>query len=332
MKKCKVIDKIRLIIKEVDKMKTFWKIFVVAFLSFAIIFSGLAWSFNKYMREEDPSNIPVVLVDENDKTGDPELDKLLKLVRDSKRVNLVFLGLEDARSDTIIFISFDPESKSLDGISIPRDTYLVREGYNRADQKKINAAYGAHGGTGVKTVVSSLLHGVPVDYYVTITYKGVEAIVDSIGGVPMYIPEIMKYDDPYSNPPTHIYIEPGNQVLNGSKSVDFLRYRQPNKGSGAMDRHGDLGRVKAQQEFIQSAMKKILGPKLPNAVASGFKHVKTDVTLQVAMKYAANAVGLKTEDINMKTLPGEARYERGGSYFFHDSQATKELLIDMYSN
>ncbi|HZK58070.1 MAG TPA: LCP family protein [Clostridia bacterium] len=313
-------------------MKTFWKVFAVTFLVFVIIFSGLVWSFDKYMKEDNPSELPVVIIDDDNEEGNgEELDKLLKLVKDSKRVNFIVLGLDGPRSDTMIFVSFDPENKNLDVISIPRDTYLVRKGYNRADQKKINAAYGAHGSEGVKTVVSGLLFNVPVDYYITLTYKGVEAITNSIGGVPIYIPKRMEYDDDDQNPPLHIRFEAGHHVLKGAKSVEFLRYRQPNKGSGALDRYGDLGRVKAQQEFLQSAMKEILGPKLPNAVASGFRHVKTDIPLQVAMKYAANAVGLKTENINMNVLPGEPRREKTGDFFFHDPKATRELLIDIYS-
>jgi len=228
-------------------------------------------------------------------------------------------------------MSFDPESKSLDGISIPRDTYLVREGYPRSDQKKINAAYGSHGASGVKTVVSKLLFDVPVDYYITLTYKGVGAIVDSIGGVPVNIPKVMQYDDPTSNPPLHIYFAPGQQVLNGKKSVDFLRYRKPNKGSGALDRDGDIGRIEAQQDFMKSAMKKIIGPKLPNAVATAFKHVKTDIDLQDTMKLATSAAGLNMENININLLPGESRYQKGVSYYFHDSKELKNLLTEIYS-
>jgi len=318
--------------KEVTDMKTFWKVFAVAFLSFIMIFSGLVWSFNNFMKEDGFGKSPVIIADNDnlDENG-KEIDEFTKLIRGSKRVNFVVLGLDGPRSDMMMFISFDPESKSLDGISIPRDTYLVREGYNAADQKKINAAYGAHGAKGVKTVVSNLLFDVPVDYYVTLTYKGVGAIVNSIGGVPVNIPKVMKYDDPYSDPPLNIYFAPGYQVLNGNKSIDFLRYRQPNKGSGALDRHGDIGRIEAQQEFMQSAMKKILGPKLPNAVGTAFRHVKTDMPLQDAMKYATSAVGLNVGDINLNTLPGEARYQGGGSYFFHDSKELKDLIIQMYS-
>lgn len=313
-------------------MKTFWKVFSVAFLSFVIMFSGLTWAFNNYMKEDESDNLPVVIVDNgNDNLEDEEIDEFAKLVKNSKRVNFIVLGLEGARSDMMMFMSFDPENKKLDGISIPRDTYLVREGYNASDQKKINAAYGAHGASGVKTVVSSLLHDVPVDYYVTLTYKGVGAIVDSIGGVPVYIPKKMQYDDPYADPPLHINFSAGNHVLNGADSIKFLRYRKPNKGSGALDRDGDIGRIEAQQEFMKSAMKKILGPKLPNAVATAFKHVKTDIDLQDAMKLATSAIGLKLDDVNIRVLPGVADYKGGVSYFFHDSEELKNLLTEIYS-
>lgn len=314
-------------------MKTFWKVFIVAFLSFVMLFSGIVWAFNSYMKEDESDNLPPVVVDNgNDNVEDSEdVDEFTKLIRDSERVNFVVLGLDGPRSDMMMFISFDPESKKLDGISIPRDTYLLREGYTRSDQRKINAAYGAHGASGVKTVVSSLLHDVPVDYYVTLTYKGVGAIVDSIGGVPVHIPKRMDYDDPYSNPPLHIHFAAGDHVLKGQKSIEFLRYRKPNQGSGSLDRDGDIGRIQAQQDFMQSAMKKILGPKLPNAVATAFKHVKTDVELQDVMKLATSAVGLNMEDINLNVLPGEAEYKNGVSYFFHDSEALKDLLTEIYS-
>ncbi len=309
-------------------MKIFWKVFIITFLVFVLIFSGLVWSFDKYMKENNSSELPVVIINDKNSGNGAELDKLFE---NSARVNFIVLGLDGPRSDSMMFMSFDPENKALDIISIPRDTYLVRKGYNRADQKKINSAYGAHGARGVKTVVSSLLHSVPVDYYITLTYKGAEAIVDSIGGVPIYIPKRMEYDDIYSKPPLHVRFEAGHHVLNGKQSVEFLRYRQPNKGSGALDRDGDLGRIKAQQEFVQSAMKKVLGPRLPNAISTAFRHVKTDIPLKSAMKYALDAIGLKTDEIDMYTLPGEPRRERTGDFFFHDPAETKELLLEIYS-
>lgn len=317
-------------------MKMFWKVFIVSFISFIILFSGVVWAFNNFMKEDESNNLPIVVAEDGNediREEEPEeMDELLRLVKKSDRTNFIILGLDGPRSDMMMFLSFDPENKKLDAISIPRDTYLVREGYNRADQKKINAAYGAHGATGVKSVVSSLLFHVPVDHYVTITYKGVEAIVESIGGVPIHIPKRMEYDDPDSNPPLHIYFPAGDRVLTGSESIEFLRYRQSNKGSGALDRNGDLGRISAQQEFMISAIDRILGPKLPNAVSSSFRHVKTDIGLQDAMKLATSAAGLEMDSIEMHMLPGEAAYRYGGSYYFHNPRQTKNLLVDIYSN
>ena len=50
--------------------------------------------------------------------------------------------MEDIRTDTIIFASFDPDTKKVNVISIPRDTYIHRKGYNIGEQRKINAIYG----------------------------------------------------------------------------------------------------------------------------------------------------------------------------------------------
>ncbi|AOY75499.1 LCP family protein [Clostridium formicaceticum] len=317
-------------------MKIFLKIFTLAFTSFVLLFSGAFLSFNTFMRDKHPSaEVPVIVRpdDEHFEETEPEIkDELLKAVSESKRINFIMLGLEGMRSDTMMFVSFDPENKDLDVISIPRDTYYPRVGYNSAAKKKINAAYGDHGAAGVKTVVSDLLFDIPVHHYITIDYKGVAAIVDAIGGVPVTIPKGgMHYRDDYDKPPLVINFPAGPRVLNGEDAVKFLRYRKPTPGSGAADRDGDLGRIEAQQEFMQSALKKAMSlGSLPNLVSSSFKHVRTDIALQDVVRYASNAVGLSMENISMNMLPGIARYQGGVSYYFHDQKETRQLLLDIY--
>ena len=245
---------------------------------------------------------------------------------------MVVMGLEGVRSDTMMFASFDPKSKRLDIISLPRDTYYHRKGYDRLDKKKLNSVYGDHGANGVKQVVSDLLLDVPVDYYVTVTYKGAAAIIDSLGGVPVNIPKLMSYEDPYETPPLKIYFEPGQHLLDGEDAVKFLRYRQASPDSGGMSYvDGDLGRIKAQQEFIKAAFRKAIGLKLPTVASTAFKHVRTDMPLQVLLKQATGAIGIDMENVTMQMLPGADRYQSGGSFFFHDTVAIKELLTKIYS-
>lgn len=317
-------------------MKVFWKIFTIAFLSFVILFSGAFIGFNTFMKDSHAgTDAPPPERDEDPNFTDegPEFqDELQKAFSESSRVNFVLLGLEGMRSDTMMFVSFDPDSKNLDIVSIPRDTYYPRVGYDGPGKKKINAAYGDHGAAGVKTVVSDLLLDVPVHYYVTVTYKGAASIVNAIGGVPVTIPSPgMYYRDDYDDPPLVINFPPGPKVLNGEDAVKFLRYRQATPGSGGIDRNGDLGRIQAQQEFMKSALNKAMNlGNLPSLASSVFKFVRTDMELQDVMKLAASAVSLKTDNINMYTLPGEPKYIQKLSYFLNDAKETRELLLKIY--
>lgn len=314
-------------------MKLFIKIFSIAFLSFAILFSSLFWTFNRFMKENHPNEDEIVISAEEPKDLESdEADEFKRLVKNSERINMVIMGLEGVRSDTMLFASFNPKSKRLDLISLPRDVYYHRKGYDRLDKKKLNSVYGDHGANGVKAVVSDLLLDVPVDYYITVTYKGAAAIIDSLGGVPVYIPKLMSYEDPYENPPLKIHFEPGQHLLDGEDGVKFLRYRQASPGSGGMSYvDGDLGRIKAQQEFIKAAFRKALGLRLPTVAATAFRHVRTDMPLQVLLKQATGAIGINMENVTMQMLPGEDRYQSGVSFYFHDPEAVKELLTKIYT-
>ena len=189
-------------------------------------------------------------------------------------------------------------------------------------KKKINAAYGDDGAQGTMDAVSNILGGVPVHHHVRITYTGVARIVDSLGGVKMNIPMDMVYDDPYDTPPLHINISKGTQVLNGEKAIQFLRFRK-----GYPD--GDLGRMKAQQQFVKSAMSKVLSFRLPVVANTAFNHIKTDMSLTEILGFATNAVGMKGDNIKTYSLPGSAT-EKGVSYFLHDTDASEELIKQIY--
>lgn len=317
-------------------MKTFLRVFSIAFVCFVLLFTSAVWAFNNFMKDNHPNaNIPVVR-DLDDSSFEDlengEVDELKRLVRNSKRVNMIVLGLDETRSDTMILVSYDPDSKKADMISIPRDTYYPRAGFNSPAKKKINSVYGDHGARGVKSVASDLFFNIPVDYYITLNYRGVASIVDSIDGVPVYIPEKMDYTDRWDNPPLRIYFESGHHVLNGEDAVKFLRYRQPNPGSGAMDRRSDLGRIQAQQQFIQEAIKRALTiGNIPSLATNAFRFVRTDIELHEMTRLATSVVGIDTDNISMHTLPGTASYQGGVSYFFHDAIETRELLIKIYS-
>src|SRR5690606_1573862 len=99
-------------------------------------------------------------------------------LKHSPRVNVLVLGMEDVRTDTILLASFHRDAKKIDIISIPRDTYIHRKGYNGGDQRKINSVYYSHGVKGVMQTVSYILEDIPIHHYAMIDYDGVISIVD----------------------------------------------------------------------------------------------------------------------------------------------------------
>ncbi len=334
-------------------MKYYLKIFLISVAAFSILFLGV-WKFAIKGSEIDESaiakpeinKIEVTLpgeTEESTETKEKKEEKKSKkeekvvkespldiLVKESDRVNFLVFAHDGERADTIMFVSFDPSDQLLDIISVPRDTYWLVEGYTkRADHKKINAVYGHRGekggSKGLKQEIANML-GVPVHYYVKFNYKGVAAVVDTLGGIQVDIPFKMDYDDIWAEPELHIHFEKGPKLLTGQESVEYLRWR---KNNDDVHSSGDLPRISRTQSFIKKAIKKSMSLKLPSVVSTGIKYVKTDIQPNLAISYADDAVGMKMEGIKTYKLPGEAPPR--SRYFIGDPSRIEKLLIEIYS-
>ena len=242
--------------------------------------------------------------------------------KNSNKVNILLLGVNGGMTDTIMLISFDMDSKKVDVISVPRDTYYHRPNKDSAAEMKINAAYR---GEAINTAeaVSDVLLGMPINYYAVIKYDGVKNIVDSMGGVPMDIPFRMKYNDPYDTPPLVIDIPEGQQVLDGVHAVQFLRYRH-----GYIE--GDMGRVKAQQQFVKNAFKQCLGFDLPKIANTVFKNVESDITLGTALKIATKAVGVTGDTMTTYTIPNTLE-SNAPYYVYPDEKGIAAMIEEIYA-
>lgn len=325
-------------------MRTFIRVFILSFFFFIFAFYIGSASYlkeNKIQLEnnfgygfyEDLSIPKVILTKLETKPKEPKVFSSLEEAKEkSSRINFIVLGMEDVRTDTILFLSFCADSKKIDVLSIPRDTYIHRKGYNDAEDRKINSIYKDHGVEGVKKTVSHILDGVPIHHYVMLDYEGVEKIVDILGGVEVEVPFHMKYRDPTANPPLNIDIPQGKQLLDGKKSLDFIRFRKGNNKTGYKD--GDLGRIKAQQKFLEAFASKASDNML-SVIKNGHQYVKTDVNLFEGLAYARNILGFKMENLNFITLPGKGDLRKINkkilSYYIYNSKEVKTFLEDIYN-
>ncbi|MHB1391972.1 MAG: LCP family protein [Clostridia bacterium] len=233
-------------------------------------------------------------------------------------INTLVMGIDEARSDTMILVSYNKENQKITLISIPRDTRveIPRYGFD-----KINAAAAKKEGTALAMETVGNMLGIPIHHYVKVTFKGAEKIIDILGGVKVNVPPDVDYEDPVQN--LYIHLKPGLQVLNGKDAVKFARFR-----SGYPDQ--DLGRIKAQQELIKAFIDKLTSPKVIPKVLSIVdamsKCIKTNLENGDIAHYAVNIKDIKMENIKFYTLPGDVGFKNKTSYFLYDEAKLKEMM------
>lgn len=288
-------------------MKSFFKAFITTIIVILILaLAGIAGYFY-FIGNEDINKV--------DQGGEDFQFLMLGVDSlDSKKA-------DNARSDTIMIVNVDGESKKVNIISIPRDTYTKIKGYKKT---KINHSFKYGGSELTLDTVNNLL-GTNIKYYVTVDYRFVEDVVNKIGGVTVDVPIDMKYEDPTADPPLKIDIREGTQTLKGYDAIGFLRFRKGYKDA-------DLGRVKAQQQFMSALLSKMKEPKTliksPLLLGSYINYSENNIPVKKLVKIAINMRGIGTEDITTNTLPGTPKYIGGVSYFIPNENKIKVMLLE----
>ncbi len=214
-----------------------------------------------------------------------------------------------SRSDTLMLVRADPVTDTISLLSFPRDmTVPIRCPGRSPYLGKINSAYTYCGAQGTLETVKGLT-GVPVNYLITVNFRGFRQVVDRIGGV--YLDVDQRYYNDRGGPYGYatINLQPGYQRLSGYRALDFVRFRHTDS---------DLVRVARQQSFVK-AFKDQVGssvslftlPKIINAVT---KNVEVgqggggDVNAKTVLSYASFAVGLPNGHMFQSKIEGLEGY------------------------
>lgn len=315
-------------------LKLFIGVLVITLLVFGVIskiyISTMKSKYEKEYEEAQKKEENFEKKDTEKPKKKADLNTLEGLISVSKRVNILLMGTDGGRADTIILASYEPDKHLLDFVTIPRDTYHEVPGYDDLAQRKINAVYGFGsqdgGGKGMKVQVGQLL-GVPVHFYVIGDYQAVANIVDTVGDIQVEIEWPMHYDDVMADPPLHIHFDPGVHDLNGQSAIEYLRWRKNNGEYGA----GDVPRTQRQMDFLKKLIIKVIGSlKYDKVIQTCYDYIKTDMPLSEVTFYATTLFGFDPEkDIESSILPGEPVFD-GLSYYVHEPLSTKELMKKIY--
>jgi polyisoprenyl-teichoic acid--peptidoglycan teichoic acid transferase len=156
--------------------------------------------------------------------------------------------LSAANSDTIILVRLNPNSSTINVVSVPRDLKVdIPLANGGIETAKINAAYPAGGpNLVVKTLQKDVFPGLKVNHIVDINFAGFKDLVDAIGCV--YTDVDRRYfNQNIGTAETNfssIDIQAGYQKLCDENALAYVRYRHTDT---------DIVRSARQQDFIRDA-------------------------------------------------------------------------------
>lgn len=264
-----------------------------------------------------------------------------------KIFNFLIMGHDRAASltDVIMLVNYNTEIQRITITQLPRDTYIEIDDYY---YHKINGLYnycvnqaeeeGAKEPEreGCRKMAEYLEKNLAmtIHFSAVMDLDGFSNIVDAIGGVDMYVPMDMVYNDPAQG--LYINLREGYQHLDGDAAEQFVRYRY---GYAT----GDIGRGDAQKVFISAFLDKLLSSITDAGTISNLAHnlveyVDTDITPADIIYFGKQFIGLGNKagpvslsNVGLMTMPGEATMYNGVSYYVMNKDYMS-YIIDEYYN
>ncbi len=246
-----------------------------------------------------------------------------------ERTNVLIMGLDRtvsdrnpnivypiSRTDTLIAASFDPESRRVYLLSIPRDT---RASIPRHGTTKINAAH-AYGGAPLTTRTVENFLGVRFPYYIEITERGFVHLIDAVGGVNILIEKDLNYDDNWDG--LHIHLKKGYRRLGGKAAMEFARFRH--------DPLGDIGRIKRQQQVMNALLDELRRPRvvtrMERILRTFHEDIQTNLTQEQLIALALFGTRLPPGGLVRETLPGRF----GSEDWLPDPSRDRVMVAEMF--
>jgi len=197
------------------------------------------------------------------------------------------------RSDTVMMVRADTETDSISLLSFPRDLVVDVTCPGKPSYRgRINEAYTECGTRGTLETVRKLT-GQPINYLITVNFKGFRQLVDAIDGVWVDVDRRYFNDQGGPNGFATINLFPGYQRLGGYQALDYVRFRHTDS---------DLFRVARQQLFVRALKDRVRSEfsaiRLPKLVRTITSNVEVGVgggaelDVSTLLSYALFAYGL----------------------------------------
>lgn len=278
--------------------------------------------------------LPFVQQDNGDSSGITEPMNFLVMGMD-RRPNE---GNAPSRSDTMIVLTVDPQSKSARMLGLPRDWLVqipTKSGGTITD--RINTAYitgqmNGYKGGGAQLAEDTIKKnlGINIDHYIIIDFQAFDTLIDALGGIEVDVPTAL--DDPYYSdtelPGDYfpLHFEPGKQQMDGKHALGYARSRNTTS---------DLDRIQRQERIIFAAIDKASQLNVLASATDLWKKyrdtIDTDISDLRIPGLALLAKQIPKERITALTLgPAMYDYMWGDAQVLRDNPETLQKIVDAF--
>ncbi|MCX4851046.1 LCP family protein [Streptomyces sp. NBC_00893] len=294
-------------------------------LSFLVLLvAGVGWGYLKLGGSIDTFSADGI--SDNRPPDSSEGQNVLVIGSDSRAGDNSRLGGgtgEVGRSDTAFLLHVYGDHKHAVAVSIPRDALVDIPACKGPDGKwtapqhsvMFNGAFSvgetAEGNPACTQNTVEHLTGLRVDHTVVVDFAGFSSLTSAVGGVPVCLPQDIYQRDLSPKRTTRgakIFTK-GPQTVSGQQALDYVRLRH-GIGDGS-----DIGRIKRQQAFVASLIKKVKSQGLNPTTLLPLANAATDAMtvdpgLGSADRLLSFAMSMKKIDLhNTKFVTVPWRYE-----------------------
>lgn len=212
------------------------------------------------------------------------------------------------RSDSVILVSVNAETKRIRMVSFLRDLYVKIPGKG---SNRLNASY-IWGGEKLLRKTLEENFGVMADAYVEVNFERLTKVIDAIGGVTVEVSEaeqrqvnsILRFYNEKTGAPEseELLREHGTVCLTGKQALCFSRIRKID---------GDFQRSERQRKVVEAAFHQVMTmdwASITALVLDNLDMVQTDLTMEDVVRLVPLAIRCRNASFETLTIPVAGAY------------------------
>ena len=233
-------------------------------------------------------------------------------------------GVNDGNTDMILYVHFNNETGEMKMLQIPRDTMVTTDrsvsgNYRINNIAKTQAADSNSMNMTALCEQVSNMYQLPIDGYMTIRLEMLVQLVDTFGGIELYVPQEMDYKGSH--------LDQGYQTLNGDACEFLLRTRHiyPN---------GDIGRLNMQRQFYSALFRRLKSigniwdvARLTPAVLN---YMETSLSASQLVSFAVSMLKIDSSKIMICQMPIKMAGKYNGQAVVYPARQEDADLLNQY--